>query len=405
MEAKDMFTNKDLTLAQFKRRIKSFVEHVKKNDPEGEKVVIFTYSGHGNEDGSLVFVDGKMLKPQELKDLINSYLNDTILIIDACYSGGNEGPKETYKKKGFKSNSLRIYASLAHLTAKEIIYDGPFFKQVKPFYRDVLRLEDIKGNGYFTAMIGLFFAEYKLKPDENISFKELVSYVTNKGKQYIEYLALRQTYAQRFEATVRLNQQPKVLPLQEKVDYTDINNQFILIQDPIIPIGFEPGAIIGVFFPMGSLGSDFKKPAIYADVFLGYELKFLVKNLFVSFNTTFMLMSTKSFGTIRRNVDLTILAPGAGVYYRFFRKPRSKFNMFLGANGGIALTFARASSLGPLKEESSTNKNTIISATLGANYKLTKEWDVAVHAKFLDIFYTGSALYGFSIGAGSFYHF
>ena len=404
MKPQDIFTNKDLTLSQFKRRFKAFIEHVKMNDPEGLKGVIITYSGHGNEDGSLVFVDGKMLKPQELKNLINSYSNDTILIIDACYSGGNEGPKDTYKKKGFKSNSLRVYASLAHLSAKEIIYDGPFFKQVKPFYRNVLRLDDIKGNGYFTAMIGLFFAEYKFKPNENISFKDLVSYVSNKGKQYIEFLALRQSYAQRFEATVRLNQQPKVLPIKEKVDYIVINNKFILIQDPIIPIGFEPGVILGVFLPVGSLGKEFKKPAIYADVFVGYELKFLVKNLYISFNSTFMMMSTASFMN-RRDVDLTILAPGLGVYYRFFRKPRSKINLFLGANGGIAFTFSRASSLGPLREESDTFKNTIVSATVGFNYKIIKGWDLAAHAKFLDIIYTDSPLYGFSFGVGTFYHF
>ncbi|MDH4128964.1 MAG: caspase family protein, partial [Spirochaetota bacterium] len=86
IDSNNIFINKDLTLDEFKKRIKTFLNIVQKNKTAN---VIFTYSGHGNEDGSLVFVDGGMLKPKELKALINSYKNDTILIIDACYSGNN----------------------------------------------------------------------------------------------------------------------------------------------------------------------------------------------------------------------------------------------------------------------------------------------------------------------------
>lgn len=57
-------------------------------------MVIITYSGHGNVDGSLVMVDGGMLTPDELKRTVNSFKNDSVLILDACYSGNNEGPKE-----------------------------------------------------------------------------------------------------------------------------------------------------------------------------------------------------------------------------------------------------------------------------------------------------------------------
>ncbi|GMT49277.1 MAG: hypothetical protein IEMM0008_0816 [bacterium] len=159
MKEKDIFTYRDMTLKRFKSEFDKFVKHIKKDDPDSDKLVIVTYSGHGREDGGF-------LKPQKLKDLVNTYKNDTILIVDACYSGNNEGPKEmfkTEKKAAFKSNTLRIYASLVHLTAKEIKYNSSYFKQVKPFYRNVLGIKRISGNGYFTAMIGLFFCRVQTK--------------------------------------------------------------------------------------------------------------------------------------------------------------------------------------------------------------------------------------------------
>lgn len=406
VDKEDIFVNVDLTLKEFKKRFSDFLKHIKNDDPEAEKVVIIQYSGHGNVDGSLVFIDGGMFKPQKLKDAVNSYKNDTILILDACYSGNNEGPKDAFKKKkqGFKSNSLRIYASLAHVTAKEIKYTSGFFRVVKPFYSEVLGLDAIEGNGYFTGMVGLFFAEYKLKPDENISFKNLIEYVTNKGKQYVEYLALRQGSSNRFEAGVRLNQQPKLLPMKEKVDYLDINHQFILIQKPIVPLGLEPGIAGGLFFPVSSNSGDFSGSGLFVDVFLGYELKFLIDNLFASANINFMTIDSSSgFTATRRTVGLTILAPSAGVYYRFFRK--SFFNLLVGADGGIAMTFMSASSYGPLSETSETFFNTYISGNIGANFELFRDFDLFLQNKLFYIGYTDYTFMAISIIAGASYHF
>ncbi len=407
MKEKDIYTYRDMTLKKFKSEFDKFVKHIKEDDPDSEKLVIITYSGHGREDGALAFVDGGFLKPQELKDLINTYKNDTVLIIDACYSGNNEGPKEVFKtekKSAFKSNTLRIYASLAHLTAKEIKYSGAYFKQVKPFYRNVLGIKKISGNGYFTAMIGLFFAEYKLKPGENVSFKDLVSYVTNKGKQYVEYLALKQSHnAQRqFEAGVRLNQQPKVLPIKQKVDYIDVNHKFILIQTPILPTGFEPGISVGTLIPFGRLGGDLRFPILFVNPYLGYELKFIKKNLFLSFSLPFMISSSDNFAN-RRDVSLMTLAPALGFYYRFFRK--KPFNLLIGADGGIAFTFVRASSFGPLKEVSETFKNTYISVTSAANFEVDRDFDLFAQAKFIYIGYADEPLTGISLSVGANYFF
>ena len=62
-------------------------------------------------------------------------------MIDACYSGNNEGPREIDgdgESIEFKQNSMRIYASLAHRTAKEITYGNAFFRHVMPFYQSAL---------------------------------------------------------------------------------------------------------------------------------------------------------------------------------------------------------------------------------------------------------------------------
>jgi hypothetical protein len=260
---KRIFSYRDLSLNAFMNRFNDFIDKLDENS-----LVVFTYSGHGDEDGSLVFVDGGRLRSNVLKNLINSFGNDTVLLIDACYSGNNEGPIEVFKGKkrvGFKPNSLRIYASLAHLTAKEIAYSNVFFQSVRPFYRDVLKIHAIEGNGYFTAMIGLFFASYKLKEDENISFKDLVSYITNRGKQYVEYLAARgkkeRNQSMLNESSIRLNQQPKIHPIGEEVPFDDENHRFMLVQDPILPpwprndfysfgIGFSAN------FPMGTMSGS-----------------------------------------------------------------------------------------------------------------------------------------------------
>ena len=316
-DPKNIYVNHDLTIKEFNTKFAQFVQKV---NEDKDAMVLITYSGHGDTDGSLVFVKGGSLKPTTLKDLVNSFNNDTILLLDACYSGNNEGPKEAYKKgrkQGFKSNSLRIYASLAHLTAKEIKYSGGYFKEILPFYRNVLKINKISGNGYFTAMIGLFFAEYQFKPEENISFKDLISYVTNKGKQYVEFLALGKKTGR--EAGLRLNQQPKILPIKQKVDFQDINHSFILTQKYIKPLGLEPTLTGGVFFPFGNeLWIHTDIPSLAFDFSVNYELDFILKGFYGQLSVGFTTLSLLPDPN-RRDISMTILTPSLGVKYRPFQ--------------------------------------------------------------------------------------
>jgi hypothetical protein len=225
---KNIFTHLDVTLPGAQRLFEQFLKSIDK-----KSLVIIFYSGHGDPDGSLVFVDGKKLHPVNLRRQINSFSNDTVLLIDACYSGNNEGPLDFFQaEQPFKSNCIRIYSSLAHLTAKEISYDNFFFKSALPFYREVLGINTIEGNGYFTALLGQFFAHYRLKKRENVSYSKLISHMTNKGKIYTETLAktgeLQKSAWE--EAVYRLNQLPKIHPVDEQVSFINPAHEHILLQ-------------------------------------------------------------------------------------------------------------------------------------------------------------------------------
>jgi Ni,Fe-hydrogenase maturation factor len=153
IKEENIFSYRDISLSECHDYFKQFLNTIDK-----DSLIIIFYSGHGDNDGSLVFTDGAKLIPDEFRRHINSFSNDTVLFIDACYSGNNEGPLDFLQaEQPFKSDCIGIYSSLAHLTAKEISYQNIFFKSAIPFYRDVLSINHIEGNGYFTALPGLFF--------------------------------------------------------------------------------------------------------------------------------------------------------------------------------------------------------------------------------------------------------
>ncbi len=209
-----------------------------------QKGFILVFSGHGTQEGGLVFSDGEVLSPKSLKELTNSFNNDTVLILDACYSGNNDGPIDLELKDSFRDNVQRIYASLAHLTAKEINYDdNKYFKPVSIFLNQTLGLDSVNGGGYFTALLSYFFTEYNFESVQNVSFKDLYTYIVNKGNSYIEFTAIRGVISAENsaygESLKRMNQLPKILPLDKKVNFNNINNEFFLIKKHIRSVGYE----------------------------------------------------------------------------------------------------------------------------------------------------------------------
>ena len=65
-------------------------------------VSLLYYSGHGEEDGSLLGKDLKTLKPAALKDCLDQIPGRKIIIVDACYSGQliREEEEETEEGQG-----------------------------------------------------------------------------------------------------------------------------------------------------------------------------------------------------------------------------------------------------------------------------------------------------------------
>ncbi len=405
VDKRNIYENYDLTYDEFIVRFKKFIEIVKKKKNYS---VIITYSGHGDVGGSLVFVDGKQLKADVLKKLVNSFDNDTILILDACYSGANEGPKEMFlgEKQGikFKDNSIRIYASLAHLTAKEILYNNSFFKHMRSFFKGVLGIDRLTGNGFFTGLVGMFFAEYKFKKNENISFNDLVNYVTNRGKQYVEYLAfLAELYPnQKKHAHERLNQQPKILPVQERVGFNDRNNNFILIQKYIRANNIELSAFGGIMMPIGAFSGVIKNINAGAELGLAYQFQFFPKNLFVKLNVQYYNMSSIHDDT-RRDISLNIVIPSLGFKYNLFKM--KFFSMSVGADVGYAFTFKKAGSFGPLKETTNTLYNFYYGGHLNFNFELFDQFYIVVPVRFLSILYADEKFYGLTFYLGIQYYF
>ncbi len=400
IDLKNIYSYKDLTLQTFNKHFNDFISKI-----DSESLVIITYSGHGHIDGSFVFVDGSKLSSEDLKSKINSIKNDTILLIDACYSGNNEGPKLIYESnnKTFKSNSLRIYASLAHLSAKEINYSNIYFKRLKPFYNEFLGIKKIDGNGYFTAMIGFFFATYNFKEDENISFKDLVYFITSKGKQYIEFLAVTgiSNIKNINEATIRLHQQPKILPIKEKVSFINQNHQFLILQKLIEDRGIELGLFGGIFFPLGNLGSNYQN-GIAADIFINYEAPFILKNFYFQLHMNYFNLSLISSSN-KRNIVLNIIAPTIGVQYHFLKNKPVSVSTEVGL--GAAFTIENLGSFGTIKEESLSFTNFYFQSIFNLYFHPTKYFHIMLPIKFAYIYYKDSALYGISINLGIGYYF
>lgn len=250
--ADNIHISNNITADTFRHTITSIIKTL-----HTDQSFLIYYSGHGDRDGSLVFTDGELITPSELKDIINSFASDTVLMLDACYSGKNDGVIELNNdNQKFKPNSIRIYSSLAHMKSKEIVYTNEFFSYINPFYETVLNLkgpDKMMGNGYFTSFIGYFFADYDFDTTLNINYWDLISYISNKTKHYVEFLAIRgdTTDSNSEEINTRLDQHPKIIPMVNQQKYLDQNHSNILIKKYIRPAGLVLEVMTGPFLSFG----------------------------------------------------------------------------------------------------------------------------------------------------------
>ncbi len=207
---------KNLTSNNFKDVLKTFIKSVKQDE-----LIFIIYSGHGNIDGAPWMVDEKTINKKELQDIMNSFNNDTIFIMDSCYSsagdsqneddndlstlrersarkvitntkqlsGNDLSDKEINEKISYRKNILRIYSSLAHQKSKEGDFlNIPAYKEVfsntKSFLNQIGYSK--RGNGIFTLTFASFFADLftqKSLRGERFDFYDLYSALIYKTTQ------------------------------------------------------------------------------------------------------------------------------------------------------------------------------------------------------------------------------
>lgn len=199
-----------------------------------DSLVILFFSGHGDVNGSFICSDGGQLSSGEIRRFVNSFSNDTVLMIDACYSGENEGFGSPSGFPEFKENSIRIYSSLGYRKSIQGEYrDNAFFQYTRRFYAEVLGLPDLEGNSYFTASVGSFFAHYQFG-SENIDYHAMITYMNGLGKRYLEYLFKSEGYADlEYE-----DQLPKIEPISRQDQFKDKDHTFLIFQKQTT--GFRP---------------------------------------------------------------------------------------------------------------------------------------------------------------------
>lgn len=162
--------------------IEAFNFFIKKLEPTD--LVFFIYTGHGNHNGLPKFVEGESIQANKFFTLFNkSFKNDTVIMMDSCYSGGVE--QAVLEKDGnyyFRDNILRIYSSLALQKSEGRAYykQNRFNKHFRQTYEflNTYGYRKEKKNSLFTLLWASFFAEYDL--ESNVSFDTIYSHISSK---------------------------------------------------------------------------------------------------------------------------------------------------------------------------------------------------------------------------------
>ncbi|HEO65473.1 MAG TPA: tetratricopeptide repeat protein [Spirochaetes bacterium] len=175
----------NLSYPGFIKKMKEFTKTIRKDD-----LIFIIYTGHGHFNGLPRFIDEKSPSIQGFYDLINhSFTNDTVLLMDSCYSGNVEKAKPILKalkldkRYGFRKNILRFYSSLAAQKSEGNHYYliQKYQKHLKETYLFLKSMGyEARKNSLFTLLFASFFAEHSLSEVDNISFEALYSHITTK---------------------------------------------------------------------------------------------------------------------------------------------------------------------------------------------------------------------------------
>lgn len=181
-------------------KLEGFIKLIEKfkNFLKDDEIFVLIYAGHGDTNGMPIFVDKKTVSPKIYYSFLNSLKNDTILIMDSCYSGSenpfspiigkntvgiNFSDKDVIEKPGIKrSNILRLYSSLASQTSREGKYGeskllSKYLSKTYAFLREI-GYKGV-GNGIFTIIFASFFGDLDFI-ENDYNFQDLINYINYK---------------------------------------------------------------------------------------------------------------------------------------------------------------------------------------------------------------------------------
>ena len=198
VEDENIFYHENVNLKMMIEALDDFKKSIKKED-----MVVITYTGHGDTNGMPILADRRTLAPKIFYDFMNGFENDTLLIMDSCYSGaegsesellgfesgglGVEGlskglSKEVGEKRKYRQNVIRIYGSLANQEARENRYKRvpSIQKYLGNTYNFLEKIGyDGEGNGIFSILAASFFADQEFE-EESYRFEDLNSHINIK---------------------------------------------------------------------------------------------------------------------------------------------------------------------------------------------------------------------------------
>ena len=216
VEGDRVTVKKNLKRKEFNESFKEFTSEIK----EDELIFIY-YSGYAKENGVPVFVDQRFHGRKSFDRLLNSFGNDTILVMDMAYARNQDEKTVIVEEdqEDLRKNVVRIYSNLVEKKQKEGNYRSfEYRKLLRKTYALLKELEyERSGNGIFTLVFLSYFADLNLDDFlSEVSIGLLYSYIESK-------ISL-------FEESGIVIRRPKKLPLLGSNFEKDQNN-YILYQE------------------------------------------------------------------------------------------------------------------------------------------------------------------------------
>ncbi len=179
----------NLKLDQFNEKFNQFAKTIQKDE-----LILIYYSGNGRTNGMPIFTDMKDITPKNFYKLLNTFNNDTLMIMDTSYlSMGDPSTKvqNVAEEEGIRPNITRVYSNLSHKAIKEGVYKTHQLYKHRLFntfaMMDQMGLDEDSGYSIFTLLILSYFAEFAITGgDIEVTIEKVHSYIHTKISTFEE---------------------------------------------------------------------------------------------------------------------------------------------------------------------------------------------------------------------------